>query len=211
MTKMAFQIISLTVVYPIVYSDADQRKHQSSASLALCGEFTGSRWKFPAQRASNAENVSIWWRHHVLPPPWSCRSIDKSWISQNQFLGKIRTCAFWSQVLNGRFTNDFRENFCSHITLINALRINNVVTSRVNAGLLKKLHAVANNVRLFFLLSKKGVFDKRRNTCDWRTLFLTHWSWRMFPTFADAFFCERSFPCDDWIIIHFHHWLFSRW
>ena len=23
-------------------------------------------WKFPAQRASNAENVSIWWRHHVL-------------------------------------------------------------------------------------------------------------------------------------------------
>ena len=24
--------------------------------------------KFPAQRASNAENVSIWWRHHVLLP-----------------------------------------------------------------------------------------------------------------------------------------------
>ena len=21
-------------------------------------------WPFPAQRASNAENVSIWWRHH---------------------------------------------------------------------------------------------------------------------------------------------------
>ena len=35
---------------------ADQRKHQSSASL------TG---EFPAQMASNAENVSIWWRHHV--------------------------------------------------------------------------------------------------------------------------------------------------
>ena len=31
----------------------------------LCGEFTGTR-KFPAQRASYAENVSIWWRHHVL-------------------------------------------------------------------------------------------------------------------------------------------------
>ena len=27
----------------------------------LCGEFTG---EFPAQTASNAENVSIWWRHH---------------------------------------------------------------------------------------------------------------------------------------------------
>ena len=40
-----------------VYSDADQRKHQSSASL------TG---EFPAQRASNAENASIWWRHHDI-------------------------------------------------------------------------------------------------------------------------------------------------
>ena len=31
----------------------------------LCGEFTGFTSEFPAQRASNAENVSIWWRHHV--------------------------------------------------------------------------------------------------------------------------------------------------
>ena len=29
----------------------------------LCGEFTG---EFLPQRASNAENVSIWWRHHVI-------------------------------------------------------------------------------------------------------------------------------------------------
>ena len=29
----------------------------------LCGEFTGTG-EFPAQRASNAENGSIWWRHH---------------------------------------------------------------------------------------------------------------------------------------------------
>ena len=31
----------------------------------LCGEFTGIG-EFPAQRASYAEKVSIWWRHHVL-------------------------------------------------------------------------------------------------------------------------------------------------
>ena len=35
MTMMASQITSLTVVYSTVYSDADQRKHQSSASLAF--------------------------------------------------------------------------------------------------------------------------------------------------------------------------------
>ena len=32
---IASQITSLTIVYSIVYSDADQRKHQSSASLAF--------------------------------------------------------------------------------------------------------------------------------------------------------------------------------
>ena len=29
----------------------------------LCGEFTGTG-EFPSQRASYAENISIWWRHH---------------------------------------------------------------------------------------------------------------------------------------------------
>ena len=66
MTTMAYQITSLTVVYSTVYSGADQRKHQSSASLAFVWgihrEFTG---EFPAQMASNTENVSIWWSHHV--------------------------------------------------------------------------------------------------------------------------------------------------
>ena len=35
MTSMASQITSLTIVYSIVYSGIDQRKHQSSASLAF--------------------------------------------------------------------------------------------------------------------------------------------------------------------------------
>ena len=35
MGAIASQITSLTIVYSTVYSDADQRKHQSSASLAI--------------------------------------------------------------------------------------------------------------------------------------------------------------------------------
>ena len=35
MGAIASQITSLTIVYPTVYSDADQRKHQGSASLAF--------------------------------------------------------------------------------------------------------------------------------------------------------------------------------
>ena len=35
MGMIASQITSLTIVYSTIYSDADQRKHQSSASLAF--------------------------------------------------------------------------------------------------------------------------------------------------------------------------------
>ena len=55
MGAIASQITSHTIVYSTVYSDADQRKHQSSASLA----FLRGTGEFPAQMASNAENVSI--------------------------------------------------------------------------------------------------------------------------------------------------------
>ena len=58
MGAIASQITSLTIVYSTVYSDADQRKHQSSASLA----FARGIHRGPVN--SNAENVSIWWRHH---------------------------------------------------------------------------------------------------------------------------------------------------
>ena len=44
MTTMAYQITSPTVVYSIVYPDADQRKHQSSASLAFVWGIHRDRW-----------------------------------------------------------------------------------------------------------------------------------------------------------------------
>ena len=65
MDSMLSQITSLTIVYSAVYSGADQRKHQSSASLAFVWGIHRVPGEFPAQMASNAENVSIWWRHHV--------------------------------------------------------------------------------------------------------------------------------------------------
>ena len=44
MTTMASQFTSLTVVYSTVYSDADQRKYQSSASLAFVWGIHRDRW-----------------------------------------------------------------------------------------------------------------------------------------------------------------------
>ena len=44
MGTMASQITSLTIVYSTVYSDADQRKHQSAASLAFMRGIHRDRW-----------------------------------------------------------------------------------------------------------------------------------------------------------------------
>ena len=44
MTTMASQITSLTVVYSTVYSDADQRTYQSSASLTFVWGIHQDRW-----------------------------------------------------------------------------------------------------------------------------------------------------------------------
>ena len=44
MGAIVSQVTSLTIVYSTVYSDENQRKHQSSASLAFVREFTGDMW-----------------------------------------------------------------------------------------------------------------------------------------------------------------------
>ena len=66
MGAISSQMTRLTIVCSIVYSDADQRKHQNSASLAFVRGIHRGPVKFPAQMASYAENVSIWWRHHGI-------------------------------------------------------------------------------------------------------------------------------------------------
>ena len=63
MNTMTSQLTSLTSVYSAVYSGADQRTDQSLASLAFVGD-SSVTGEFPAQRASNMGNVSLWWRHH---------------------------------------------------------------------------------------------------------------------------------------------------
>ena len=63
MSVIATQITSFAIAYSTVYSGANQRKHQSSAWLTFVRCI--HRWPVSStQRASNAENVCIWWRHH---------------------------------------------------------------------------------------------------------------------------------------------------
>ena len=78
------------------------RKHRSSGSLAFVRGI--HRWpvKSPSQRASNAENVSIWWRHHAFRAvtttfsalTWPFSFLGSFWSMQRAFwsldLGRVR-------------------------------------------------------------------------------------------------------------------------
>ena len=63
MGAIASQITGVFIVCSTVGSGADQRKIKALYRWPLWGNspVTG---EFPAQTASDAENVSIWWRHH---------------------------------------------------------------------------------------------------------------------------------------------------
>ena len=63
MATVASLITSLTIVYSTVYLDADKKTLKLRVTGLCVGNSPG---EFPAQMASNAENVSIWWRHHVM-------------------------------------------------------------------------------------------------------------------------------------------------
>ena len=75
MGTIASQITSLTIVYSTVYSDADQRKHQSSASLAFVRGIhrrpVNSPHKWPVTRKmfpfdDVIMKLLIWYYSHTL-------------------------------------------------------------------------------------------------------------------------------------------------
>ena len=75
-----------------------QRRSKETSKPRVTGLFEGNSpvtGEFPAQTASNAENVSIWWRHHEsstqvtlsyksLQARWQCNVGCNNWSRQNQ-------------------------------------------------------------------------------------------------------------------------------
>ena len=66
MGAISSQITSLSIVYSTVYFKEPfiSKKTSKLRVTGLCAENSPVTGEFPAQMASNAENVSIWWRHH---------------------------------------------------------------------------------------------------------------------------------------------------
>ena len=65
MSSMASQITGFSIVHSTGCSCVDKKKSNLRVT-GLCVGNSPVTGEFPTQRASNAENVSIWWFHHVL-------------------------------------------------------------------------------------------------------------------------------------------------
>ena len=83
MSAMESQITSLTIVYSTVYLRHRSQKTSKLRVTGLCEGNSPVTAEFPAQKASNAENVSIWWRHHewydkCSPVPWETKPRSRS-------------------------------------------------------------------------------------------------------------------------------------
>ena len=64
MSAIAPQVTSLTIVYSNFYSRRRSKKTSKLRVTGFCAGKSPETGEFPAKRASNAEIVSIWWRHH---------------------------------------------------------------------------------------------------------------------------------------------------
>ena len=90
LSAMASQITSLTVVFtqPYIQAQVKENTKVRTGNSPVTVEF-------PAQRASNAENISIWWRNRVLPHLLAMLEQPTSW--HLQCFGLLHVIYFSSQ------------------------------------------------------------------------------------------------------------------
>ena len=76
-----------------------RRKSKKTSKLRitdLCAENSPGTGEFPTQMASNMENVSIWWRHHVVPWWHMCRACYYAKMNNDAMQSTHFTCLLLS-------------------------------------------------------------------------------------------------------------------
>ena len=103
MTMLASQITSLTVVYSIVYSGVNQRKHQSSASLAFVREIHRGPVNFPHKWPVTRKKIGKCF--HLMTS--SCRRVNRPlWVLITKWFKKEPGIYKW-------LINERRKYTCS--------------------------------------------------------------------------------------------------
>ena len=116
MSALASQITSLTIVYSTVYSGADQRKHQSSASLAFVRgihrEPVKSPHKGPVTRKMFPFDDVIMLHNQLQGPMLTDAASLTSMVTHT------RTHARMLVVLKWKWLQNVTQTFCPHLKYV---------------------------------------------------------------------------------------------
>ena len=128
MSTMASQITSLTIVCSTVCS-----RHRSKKTSKLCvtGLFEGNSQvtgEFPTQRASNVENISLWWLHHLPTTIWVNIGSGNCLLSVGVVCTKpllepmsMGHCSIHPKAISQEMLTNFICNMCSENMLLKLL------------------------------------------------------------------------------------------
>ena len=107
-----------------------RRRSKKTSNLCVTGLCEGNSpvtGEFPSQRASNAENVSIWWPHNVSPGT-SCHGsiLLHAWVVTSNFTDQFVVCplfygSFWQRtkrVSKLYISKICTVNLCDHLGLV---------------------------------------------------------------------------------------------
>ena len=207
MTTMASQITSLTIVYSTVYSDADQRKHQSSVSLAFvwgnhserwiphtkgqlrgkCFHLMTSSWRMIDETSQDVEalrNLS-----HKCPGNWKAGPINNFSIRQAD---KFNFVMHTNAVVTPDISVQNRNRYCTfpsiHIEYIQAAMFWSIPERHLNKRMLDMVRTLHQNVCRYLDDNSKCSACCRwhyQNGLSWKNL-LPIWSqflWRLLPKY----------------------------
>ena len=108
MTMLASQITSLPVVCSIVYSDVNQRKHQSSASLAFVREIHRGPVNFPHKWPVTRKMFPF---DDVIMIPMNSREVNvQSWDSWVHYRSRKTKKFRWIPLTEGQY-----RGMCFHL------------------------------------------------------------------------------------------------
>ena len=157
MNTIASQITSLTIVYSTVYSGKDQRKYQSSASLALLwGIHQGlvnSPHERPVTREMSPFDYVIMWYNYL---PTSISTLDVLAIG----LTKCLPWLFW-QLADPIFTMAVPAIGLTHLKHERKKINDNTVTTYIER------QGVSNHWQLNCLLNSQSALDNKGNIEAW--------------------------------------------
>ena len=109
MSAMASQITSFTIVYATIYSGTEQRKHQSSASLAFVRGISPHRGPVTRKFFSN------WWRYYV-----------QDWSQANEWHQDIIYTSVLESHIEWKISLNHRSRYYFHAIIWSLSRIGNI-------------------------------------------------------------------------------------